>query len=182
MRRRQIRRVANIACSGARKGKPSPDVDSEYQTACVVEMMERKYRQHGAHPTRRGRAVDVCCVEHRPCARATYLEGCLGPSQPYLQHASSRRTRQTSPGMVCFLHVATEPRLVPATLARATAQRLLCTLQQEIMMPISARQHPDRLADAVWPLTSSHLAEANMASGAAARYAVPLLLACMHPL
>jgi hypothetical protein len=71
MRRLQIRRVANIACSGVQKGKPSPDVDSKYQRACVVEMMKRKYRQHGGHPTRRGRAVGVCCVEHRPCARAT---------------------------------------------------------------------------------------------------------------
>jgi hypothetical protein len=69
--------------------------------------------------------------------------------------------------------------LVPATFARATAQRLLCTLQQKLMMPVSARQHPDSLADAAWPVGSSQFKEANMASGAAARYAVPSLL---HPL
>jgi hypothetical protein len=116
------------------------------------------------HVASSGRVVSVCCVEHRPCARATLRRGApWAISQPYLQHASSRNTRQTSYGLVCFLRVATKARLVTASnfLVRATAQRTPCSSQyllRIMMRDGSARQHLDTLADAAWPLTSSHAA------------------------
>lgn len=116
----QVRRVANIACSGVRNGKLSPDVDSR-DVACGGEEMKSKLWTTRRPCNTSWAAVGVCCVERWPCARATCL------SLPAARLFPPTAPDQLRDGVLPS--TATRAGSVAATLVRATAhhaQRTPC--------------------------------------------------------